>query len=83
MMICLYTFQILLGLAIHYIKSPITWPGGRKPQNYMHVIMGLTMFCMAQYQMYTGMYIVWPLATKNVHPIPNGVHRAWLAFIVV
>jgi hypothetical protein len=48
----LYILQVLLGLFIHYVKFPSFARSRlhRPPQNYLHAVLGLTIFALAAYQ---------------------------------
>jgi len=78
----LYSFQILLGLFIHYVRVPFLFIVHRPPQNYIHAILGLTILAMAAYQVHYGLYIQWPLYVFDP-PVKESAKHAWLALIII
>ncbi|KAJ6491020.1 hypothetical protein C8R45DRAFT_825825 [Mycena sanguinolenta] len=79
----MYLTQLLLGTVIHFVKMQGIFRGHRSPQNYLHIALGLAIIALAGYQVHYGFTIIWPLATGNVHPVPNSAKHAWLALIIV
>jgi len=77
----LYFAQCLLGLFIHYIRMPFPIFGRRPPQNYLHAIMGLAIIGLAEYQVYTGIYIKWPRATRR--PLSDTTKHAWMTLAIL
>jgi hypothetical protein len=82
-MLILYTLQLVLGLFIHFVKLPVRWPGGRSPQNYLHVAIGIALLALGSFNVHQGIYYEWPRATGNRHPIPQSAKNAWLALVIV
>jgi hypothetical protein len=82
-MLILYTLQVSLGLFIHFVKFRVRWPGGRAPQNYLHVVIGITLLGLASFQVHFGMTHVWPTTPGVVHRIPRAAMSAWLVLITV
>jgi len=82
-LLILYLVQILLGVFIHFFKTPSLFNGRRPPQNYFHVFVGLAIFILAAYQVHYGLYIEWPTSTGNRHPVPMSAKDAWLALIII
>ena len=49
-LLILYVCQAVLGLVIHFFKTPSLFGGHRPPQNYLHVTLGLSILVLAAYQ---------------------------------
>ncbi|KAJ7135629.1 hypothetical protein C8R44DRAFT_729198 [Mycena epipterygia] len=79
----MYLLQVFLGAFIHWVKLPFRFPGGRHPQNYLHVILGLSIVALASWQTHYGLWIEWGFATDNVHPVNWRCKHFWLAIVVV
>ena len=81
----LYLAQVLLGVFIHWVKIPRTWTHllGHRPQNIIHVMLGLTILALASYQTHYGLYTEWGVITGNIHPVTIHCKRFWLAFVIV
>ncbi|KAF8162180.1 hypothetical protein K438DRAFT_1618589 [Mycena galopus ATCC 62051] len=82
-LLTMYFAQLLLGTVIHFAKMHGLFRGHRPPQNYLHVVLGLGILVLAAYQVHYGFTVIWPLATGNVHRVPNSARHAWLALIIV
>jgi len=52
-LLVLYILQILLGVLVHYVKLPSLFRGYRPPHSYIHILLGLCILALAQWQ-------VWP-----------------------
>lgn len=48
-LIILYVVQLVIGLFIHYVKFPSLFGGRRPPQNYIHVLLGITILALSAY----------------------------------
>ncbi|KAH9925866.1 uncharacterized protein BXZ73DRAFT_91003 [Epithele typhae] len=81
----MYLIQVLLGVFIHWVKIPAYWKPmlGHRPQNFVHIALGLSILALASYQTHYGLFTEWGLITGNVHPTSIGCRRFWLAFVVV
>jgi len=85
-MLVLYTIQLVLGLFIHYIKFPALMariPGGRTPQNYLHVALGIALLALGTFQVHYGLYVEWPRTFGGAYPVPQSAKNAWLALIII
>ena len=49
-LLILYVLQVVIGLVIHFFKTPSLFGGHRPPQNYLHVSIGLAILALAAYQ---------------------------------
>lgn len=49
-LLVLYLVQIVLGAAVHFFKFPSVFHGHRAPHNYLHAIIGISIFILAAYQ---------------------------------
>lgn len=81
-LLCLYLAQILLGVIVHFLKFPSTFKG-RAPHNYIHILLGLAIIALAQYQVHYGLFSEWPIATGGLHQVPSSAKNAWLALLVI
>ncbi|KAH9961322.1 hypothetical protein BC827DRAFT_1131912 [Russula dissimulans] len=77
----LYLTQCVLGLFVHYVRIPFPVLGSRPPQNYFHAVLGLATIGLAVYQVYTGIYIKWPHATKL--PLSDTAKHSWMILAIV
>ncbi|KAK7447734.1 hypothetical protein VKT23_013990 [Stygiomarasmius scandens] len=80
-LLILYAIQLVWGLVIHFFK--IGAATTRPVQNYFHVFLGLVIMILAQEQVHYGLYIEWPFATGNIHPVPQSAKNAWIALVVI
>jgi len=80
-LLILYVAQLALGLFIHYVKMPSLFRGHRPPQNYLHGILGISIFALAAYQVHYGLYTEW-LNLGGGHEIPDSAKHAWLGLII-
>lgn len=80
----LYLFQLVLGVIIHFLKTPSFMGGRRPPQNYFHAILGLVTIALAFYQVHYGIKTEWYEATLGDGTVvPESALHAWIALIVV
>ncbi|KAI0029041.1 hypothetical protein K488DRAFT_57276 [Vararia minispora EC-137] len=79
----MYWIQLALGAFIHWTKIPASFPGGRRPQNYLHITLGLAILVLASWQTHYGLYTEWAFATGNLHPVSSGCKHFWLAILIV
>lgn len=49
-LLILYVLQLCLGAIVHYFKFPAVFSGRRPPHSYLHVVLGLAIILLAQYQ---------------------------------
>ncbi|KAJ7135609.1 hypothetical protein C8R44DRAFT_848534 [Mycena epipterygia] len=82
-LLIMYLLQVFLGGFMHWLKLPFRFTGGRHPQNYLHVILGLSIVVLASWQTHYGLWIEWALATGNVHPVSWRCKHFWLAIVVL
>ncbi|KAJ7135593.1 hypothetical protein C8R44DRAFT_976484 [Mycena epipterygia] len=82
-LLIMYLLQVFLGGFIHWVKLPFRFPDGRHPQNYLHVILGLSIVALASWQTHYGLWIEWGFATDNLHPVNWRCKHFWLAIVVV
>jgi len=82
-LIILYVLQLAIGVLVHFFKFPKLLRGHRAPHNYLHVIFGLAIFILAQYDVHYGLYIEWDNQTGGLHQVPNSAKKAWLALVVL
>ncbi|KAJ7077562.1 hypothetical protein C8R44DRAFT_896234 [Mycena epipterygia] len=68
-LLIMYLLQVFLGAFIHWVKLPFRFPGGRHPQNYLHVILGLSIVALASWQTHYALWIEWAFVTGNFHPL--------------
>ncbi|KAI0250475.1 hypothetical protein BJV78DRAFT_1219503 [Lactifluus subvellereus] len=80
----LYIVQVVLGAFIHFVRIPFPLLVHRPLSNYAHVLLGVTILALSEYQIYNGIYIEWPLHTrkKGIAPIPKSLKHAWLALVI-
>jgi len=76
----LYIVQVLVGLYIHYIKPSA--PRARPPQNYLHVVIGLSIIALAFYNVHEGYAYEWAASTGRGNP-PKGVNVVWIIWVVI
>lgn len=81
-LLILYIAQLVIGLTIHYFKTPRLFNGHRPPQNYFHALFGLAIIALASYQVHYGMFTEWALALGNSHPVHPGCKHFWLGTTV-
>jgi len=55
-LLVLYVVQILLGVLVHYVKLPSLFLGYRPPHSYIHVLLGLVILALAQWQVWSLIY---------------------------
>jgi hypothetical protein len=95
----LYVIQLVLGLAIHILKTPSLFGGRRPPQNYFHVVLGIAILALAAYNVLeihftlsttslTYFQVHYGLYTEwlllgGLHQMPVAAEHAWLALVVV
>ncbi|OCH92751.1 hypothetical protein OBBRIDRAFT_410087 [Obba rivulosa] len=77
-LLILYLIQLVIGLTVHYFKTPSLFGGRRPPQNYFHALFGLAIIALASYQVHYGMYFEWAHALGNAHPVMSGCKHFWL-----
>jgi len=82
-LLILYVVQLVMGMVIHFVKTPSLFNGHRPPQNYFHSILGLTILALAGYQVHYGFHTEWPNITGNVHPVPQSAVNGWIALLVI
>jgi len=82
-LLVLYLIQITLGAIVHFFKFPTVFRGHRAPHNYLHILIGISIFILAAYQVHYGLYIEWPTITGDVHKVPQSAKNAWMAFIII
>ncbi|KDQ15108.1 hypothetical protein BOTBODRAFT_32087 [Botryobasidium botryosum FD-172 SS1] len=75
----LYIIQVLVGLFIHYVKPSA--PRARPPQNYFHVVIGLSIVALAFYNAHKGYSYEWPAFTGRT--TPKGVNIVWIIWVVI
>ncbi|KAL0563783.1 hypothetical protein V5O48_018280 [Marasmius crinis-equi] len=76
----LYFAQVILGFFIHKIK--LGKPGRRPPQNYFHVVLGLTIIGLAMAQVRNGYRVEWPRVSGR-GPVANGANVIWYIWVVL
>ncbi|CAK5282808.1 unnamed protein product [Mycena citricolor] len=76
-LLALYVFQLLVGIVIHFFKCAGLFRGHRPPQNYIHVLLGLTILALAAYQAHYGLYTEWNYAIGENHEVPDSAKHAW------
>ncbi|KAJ6476893.1 hypothetical protein C8R45DRAFT_873205 [Mycena sanguinolenta] len=81
-LLVMYLIQVFLGSFIHWVKLPFRFPGGRHPQNYLHVILGLATVGLASWQTHYGLWTEWALITGNVHPVNWRCKHFWLGIVI-
>ncbi|KAJ7429023.1 hypothetical protein B0H11DRAFT_2267605 [Mycena galericulata] len=81
-LLILYLAQVSLGAFIHFVKVPRTFPGGRRPQNYLHAVLGLAIIGLASFQTHYGLWTEWALINGNAHPVSWHCKRFWLGIVV-
>jgi hypothetical protein len=64
----LYVAQLLLGMVIHFFKTPKLLNGHRPPQNYLHAILGLAIIALAGFQVLPAYYYCVHEETKYILP---------------
>ena len=74
-----------MGAFIHWIKIPTTWNRmlGHRPQNFLHIAIGLAILGLASWQTHYGLYTEWAVATGNLHPVNIACKRFWLGICLV
>jgi hypothetical protein len=82
-LLILYVIQVLLGTVTHFFKLPSVFRGHRPPHSYLHVLLGLAIFGLAQWQVHYGLFTEWAFATGGLHQVPESAKHAWLAQVVV
>ncbi|KZV62377.1 hypothetical protein PENSPDRAFT_758768 [Peniophora sp. CONT] len=84
-LLILYIVQLLLGAFIHWIKVPrvFTSLNGHRPQNFLHILIGISIIALASWQAHYGLYTEWAVGTGNAHPVSKGCKRFWLAIVVI
>ncbi|KAJ6612558.1 hypothetical protein B0H10DRAFT_2052118 [Mycena sp. CBHHK59/15] len=81
-LLIMYLLQVALGTLVHWVKLP-RLPGGRAPQNYLHILLGLGIVALATWQTHYGLWTEWAFATGNGHPVNWRCKHFWLAITVV
>ncbi|PPQ86670.1 hypothetical protein CVT25_006745 [Psilocybe cyanescens] len=81
-LLILYIIQMALGAIVHFFKFPSVFRGHRAPHNYLHVLVGLAIFALAQWQVHYGLFTEW-LLTGGLHQVPESAKHAWLALVIV
>lgn len=56
-LLILYVLQVVIGLVIHFFKTPSLFGGQRPPQNYIHVTLGIAILALASYQVSFSLYL--------------------------
>ena len=66
----LYLAQVLLGVFIHWVKIPRRWTHllGHRPQNIIHVMLGLTILALASSAQ--------TASRRSARPVPNEHQKA-------
>ncbi|TFY80455.1 hypothetical protein EWM64_g3556 [Hericium alpestre] len=82
-LLVLYCFQLVLGIFIHFIRTPALFIMHRSPQNYFHAILGFAILALAAYNIHYGLYTEWMFVTGNLHPVPMSAKDAWLALMII
>jgi len=82
-LIILYAIQVVLGAIAHFFKLPTVFRGYRPPHSYLHVILGLAIFALAQWQVHYGLFTEWTIALGGLHQVTNSAKQAWLALVIV
>lgn len=82
-LLILYLVQVIVGLVIHFFKTPKLMGGRRTPQNYFHVALGIIILALAFEQAHYGIYTEWAEGTGGNPPVPMSAKRAWLAWVIV
>jgi len=82
-LIILYVLQIIIGGLVHFFKFPTLFRGYRAPHNYFHVVFGLAIFILAQYNVHYALFIEWDLRTGGLHQIPQSATNAWMAGVIL
>ncbi|GJJ11392.1 hypothetical protein Clacol_005625 [Clathrus columnatus] len=78
----LYLGQCALGVFIHFIKIHFWRFNYRPPQNYIHVILGLTILGLSFYQARLGFTQEWVNSTGRP-TVPNGVNITWIILLSI
>ncbi|KAH9478767.1 Cytochrome b561 and DOMON domain-containing protein [Psilocybe cubensis] len=81
-LLILYVVQMALGAIVHFFKLPSIFRGHRPPHSYLHVLVGLAIFILAQWQVHYGLFTEW-LLTGGLHQVPESAKHAWLALVIV
>lgn len=55
-LLVLYVVQILLGVLVHYVKLPSLFRGYRPPHSYLHILLGLAILALAQWQVWSSIF---------------------------
>jgi len=82
-LLVLYVIQLVIGVLVHFFKFSTILRGHRAPHNYLHVIIGLAIFALAQYNVHYGLYTEWPIFIEGFHNIPQSANNAWLALTIL
>ena len=53
-LLILYCLQLSIGVFVHFFKFPDIFRGYRPPHSYFHVILGLAIIILAQYQVFAA-----------------------------
>ncbi|KAF8155491.1 hypothetical protein B0H34DRAFT_849806 [Crassisporium funariophilum] len=80
-LLIMYILQLALGAFVHFAKFPSLFRGYRAPHNYLHVVLGLVIFIVAQYQVHYALFTEWTFATGGLHQVPMSAKNAWLALV--
>ena len=56
---------------------------GHRPQNFLHMLIGISILVLASWQAHYGLWTEWAIATGNLHPVSSGCKHFWLAIVVV
>ena len=81
-LVILYVVQVVIGLFIHYIKFPSLFGGRRPPQNYVHVVLGISILALSAYNV--SSLIIYSTFTHDgrfdlfVIKMYNGLYTEWL-----
>jgi len=81
-LLILYCTQVILGLIIHFFKTPRFLQGRRPPQNYFHVALGLIILAVAFEQVHYGITIEWIEGTGGNPPVPRAAMKAWTGWVI-
>jgi len=81
-LLVMYLVQVSLGAFIHWVKFPFRFPGGRHPQNYLHVTLGLAIVALASWQTHYGLWTEWAFVTGNLHPVNWRCRHFWLGIVI-
>ncbi|KAJ7090110.1 hypothetical protein C8R44DRAFT_594518, partial [Mycena epipterygia] len=76
----LYIMQCIFGAVIHYWK-PKSAARRRPPQNYLHAVLGITIFVLGMYQLHLGFDDAWPKYVGR-GALPGAVGGLWVFWCI-